>query len=350
MYPGTAEVVVPSPRLDEGMQFFLGQGFRVDQIFPADDPATVRMSGHGLALRLERNDSGAPPTLLIGSPTVDAQEATGPNGTVLRWYRDTDELEVPPGEQSFTVSRMSDDDAWNVGRAGMHYRDLIPDRQGGRFIASHIRIVDGGPVPDYVHHHHIRFQMIWCFKGWVDVVYEDQGPPFRLLAGDCVLQPPHIRHRVLESSAGCEVIEIGCPAIHETIADHDMALPTPTFDPERIFGGQRFVRHHQADAAPEPGAGSDVAVRDTGIGAATRGLASVRALRCRDGQSGRLTSTGEHEFLFQFLLAGSAQLTARDETINLGPGDCLVVPSGMKWDLFTESPDFELLEVALPAR
>lgn len=82
-------------------------------------------------------------------------------------------------------------------------------------------------MPDYVHFHKVRFQMIYCYKGWVRVVYEDQGPPLVMRAGDCVLQPPRIRHRVLESSPGLEVIEIGCPAEHETFADHDLQLPTP---------------------------------------------------------------------------------------------------------------------------
>ena len=59
----------------------------------------------------------------------------------------------------------------------MRYRDLIPDRLGGRFIASHILIPEGGPVADYVHFHHIRFQMIYCYRGWVKVAYEDQGEP-----------------------------------------------------------------------------------------------------------------------------------------------------------------------------
>src|SRR3546814_7577110 len=104
----------------------------------------------------------------------------------------------------------------------MHYRDLIPGRLGGRFIASHIRIPDGGEVADYVHYHRVRFQMIFCKTGWVRVVYEDQGPPFVLHAGDCVLQPPQIRHRVLEASAGLEVVELGCPAVHETCADHGL--------------------------------------------------------------------------------------------------------------------------------
>ena len=58
------------------------------------------------------------------------------------------------------------------------------------------------------------------------MVYEDQGPPFLMRAGDGVLQPPHIRHRVLECSDGFEVIEIGAPTEHATLVDHDMALPT----------------------------------------------------------------------------------------------------------------------------
>ena len=52
----------------------------------------------------------------------------------------------------------------------------IPDRLGGSaIIASHIRIPEGGPVGDSVHFHRVGFQLIFCYKGWVEVVYEDQG-------------------------------------------------------------------------------------------------------------------------------------------------------------------------------
>ena len=132
------------------------------------------------------------------------------------------------------LTRLDAAASWGVGRAGMRYRDLIPNRQGGRFIASHISIPDGGPVPDYVHFHKVRFQMIFCYRGWVKVVYEDQGPPFVLQAGDCVLQPPRIRHRVLEASPGLEVVEIGCPADHETRADLVMELPTGRVEPGSV--------------------------------------------------------------------------------------------------------------------
>ena len=131
----------------------------------------------------------------------------------------------------------------------MHYRDLIPSRLGGRYIASHIAIAEGGPVADWVHFHRIAFQLICVRKGWVRVVYEDQGEPFVMAAGDMVLQPPGIRHRVLESAPGLEVVEITCPALHETFADHEMALPNGSSDPARDYEGQRFL-HHVAATTP----------------------------------------------------------------------------------------------------
>ena len=68
--------------------------------------------------------------------------------------------------------------------------------------------------------------MIYCHRGWVRVVYEGQGEPFVMYPGDRVIQPPEIRHRVLESSDGLEVVELGCPAEHETWVDHSWNCPT----------------------------------------------------------------------------------------------------------------------------
>ena len=124
----------------------------------------------------------------------------------------------------------------------MMYRDLMPDRMGGKMAVSHIRLTEGGEVPDYVHYHKIEFQMIRCIKGRIKVVYEDQGEPFWLEPGDWVIQPPEIRHRVLECEAGSEVIEVSMPAEHETWVDHEMTLPTTALRPDREFNGQRFVR------------------------------------------------------------------------------------------------------------
>jgi len=217
-------------------------------------------------------------------------------------------LDLPPVKQSLVVNALSGGTGeWGVGRAGMGYRDLIPDRQGGRFIASHIRIPDGGPVPDMVHFHKVRFQMIYCYRGWVDLLYEDQGPLFRMAAGDCVLQPPEIRHRVVESSAGLEVIEIGCPADHMTCIDHDLDLPNAELRPERDFGGQRFVRHRLDAATWRPWRFDGIETRDIGIAAATDGLAGAQVLRF-GGTEQMPKHSHEAEFVFTFVLEGSATL------------------------------------------
>jgi quercetin dioxygenase-like cupin family protein len=246
----------------------------------------------------------------------------------------------------------ADDGAWSSGRAGMLYRDLIPDRQGGRFIASQIRIPAGGPVADYVHYHRVRFQMIYCVEGWVRVVYEDQGPPFELRAGDAVLQPPEIRHRVLEASPGLEVIEVSCPAEHETHADLERTLPTDTHRPDRNFGGQRFVRHEASTAGFVPWRDGGFEARDLGIGAATAGLATahvVRRLRHATPPGGDQTDHAHNAALrFTFVLAGTASLNAAGEGARLvSRGDAFVIPAGRLFGLRGASDDFERLEISV---
>jgi quercetin dioxygenase-like cupin family protein len=280
-----------------------------------------------------------------------------PNGTRVQLIDADAPLPMPPVAQSLVVSRMADDAHWGVGRAGMQYRDIIPGRQGGRFIGSHIRIPGGGPVPDYVHYHKVRFQMIYCHKGWVRLVYEDQGEPFVLRAGDCVLQPPEIRHRVLESGDDLQVIELGCPAEHETLADHDMPLPTGRSVADRDFGGQRFVRHDASAASWHPWRVQGFEFRDIGIGAASDGLAGVRVARAvSSGEPPDSSFVGhDAEFVFLFVLSGrvtfehgadAAGLPAA--THSLTEGDTVVVPAGLAHRLTHCSADLQLLDVTLP--
>ena len=355
-----AEVVLSCDDLDETLAFFVDRiGFRVDIISPADDPRVAVISGHGVRLRLERDGAARDATrdpavlrLVCHDPRTmagAALELTAPNGTLIQLVDANPPLVLPPLAPSFVVSRIGDDPHWGAGRAGMGYRDLIPDRQGGRFIASHIRITEAGPVPDYVHFHKIRFQMIYCYRGWARLVYEDQGEPFLLHAGDCVLQPPEIRHRVLESSAGLEVIEIGCPARHDTLADHDLPLPTGAFRPDRDFGGQRFVRHQADRATWQPWRLDGFEHRDIGIAAATDGLAGVRVVR-RAGVSLSGASSHDGELLFLFVLEGTMTLGRHDGGPEpLSAGDAVVVPAGLTHWFADVSADLELLEVTLPA-
>lgn len=230
-------------------------------------------------------------------------------------------------------------DPQSKGRAGMEYRDLIPDRLGGRVIASHIRIANGGEVSDYVHYHKIRFQMIFCKAGWIRVVYEDQGPPFLMHAGDCVLQPPGIRHRVLESSAGAEVIEVSSPAEHETWVEHKLKLPTAQVKPDRMFEGQRFVLHRAGGADL-----SDVcAITETDIERATDGLGRVRVVRLA---AGAVYSPGPFgEFVLFYVLSGSLRTNESNQTLRAD--EHIVFSRNVDVLTLRASEDAEFLEVRL---
>jgi len=238
--------------LDDAIAEHATRGFRLDMIMPADAPRTALMSRGEVAVRLT--------------------QAAGNRRT--------------------------------VGRAGMIYRDLVPDRFGGRLIASHIAIVDGGPVPDAVHYHKVALQIICCLKGAIRVVYEDQGPPFWLRPGDVVLQPPEIRHRVLEAEPGSEVIEITSPAEHETWFDHEMTLPTRELRPERVFGKMRFFRHLDADAVWELSEDGSTMAAHTKLSAAGTEMPEVYTLRSADDTQDLIERTKFPSVALKLLVGG----------------------------------------------
>lgn len=347
-----AEMRLPTQELRDDLPFWTKRlGFRLDMIYPADNPEVAVLSGHGLRLRIQKGAVEHPGTVRI---LTDEEGFAGgerlliaPNGTRVEIDQANPPLVLPPTEHAFVVRRLAEQAPWIIGRAGMQYRDLVPSRLGGAMIASHIRIPDGGPVPDMVHFHKVGFQLIFCINGWVDVVYEDQGPPIRLTAGDCFIQPPEIRHRVLHASDGIEVIEIGVPAEHITEIDHEMELPTPHLRPEREWQGQRFVYDKGVEGVFRPFRLPGFVARDTGIHAATQGVASVMVAR----PDGGATAWTRHEgdILFTFVMAGEFTLEGEGKApYRLSPGDAFVIPPGMATRYAAPSADLELLEVTLP--
>ena len=353
-----AEVRLPTPDLDGDMRFLIeALGFRLDRIWPADDPAFCALSGHGTAVLLERSAEAAPAAFVLYAedPKAFAGGATAftsPGGHRITVAAADPPVTTPRTSHEFLVRRRAEGDCWNIGRAGMLYRDLIPGRLGGAIIASHIRIPDGGPVADRVHFHAVVFQLIFCHRGWVRLVYEDQGPPFVLGAGDCVIQPPEIRHRVLEASTGFEVIEIGVPAEHITAMDHAMELPTPRMRPDREFRGTRFLRHREAEARWTPWRIGGFEMRETGVAAATGGVAGVRVARRLPGAPAAAIPATRHDgdILFGFVREGTVTLRAPGHPVHaLAAGDAFTLPPRLAVAIEDPSDDLEILEVALPA-
>jgi len=346
-------VLVACKELGPTLSFLLEQlGFHVDAIFPADNPTTAMVSGYGVSLRLVQGamEGATDLYLLCDDPAAAGTTAlTAPSGLRIHLVAADPPMRQPATQQRLVLTRGGADDAWGVGRAGMRYRDLVPDRLGGAFIASHIRILEGGPVGDYVHFHKIRFQTIFCRKGWVRVAYEGQGDSIVMHAGDCVLQPPLIRHRVMESSAGAEVVEICTPAEHITMADRSMALPNDDLQPGRDFNGQKFVFHVAARGSWLPWRVQGFEVQDTGIGQATAGLAGVRVVRPQ-GQPPTHSQAQDTEFCFYFVLSGRVTVQIAGASHVLAADDSITIPHGAPYALTDSSPDLTLLEVTLPDR
>jgi mannose-6-phosphate isomerase-like protein (cupin superfamily) len=168
-------------------------------------------------------------------------------------------------------------------------------------------------------------------------------------AGDCVLQPPHIRHRVLECSDGFEVVEIGCPAEHATLVDHDLKLPTAALNPDRDFGGQPFNFHKSVDAVWSPWRIEGFEMRDTGIGVATNDLVSVVVARLA-GEPAAIRTSHDTELLFNFVLEGSMTLDCPGEDRwELVAGDSFTMPAGLSYEMSGFSDDLEILEITSPA-
>jgi uncharacterized RmlC-like cupin family protein len=121
--------------------------------------------------------------------------------------------------QRFTVSHLDDADFKRDGlRAYAMYRDLgIAAASGGLCQAHVIRLLS--PCTDEVrkpHQHDTELQLIYVLQGWVKNEFEGEGVQM-MSAGSCWLQPPGIRHTVLDYSPDAELLEIIVPADFKTV-------------------------------------------------------------------------------------------------------------------------------------
>lgn len=121
------------------------------------------------------------------------------------------------GGQRFTFSHFNEADFTGGLRPYATYRNLGMDSAtAGKAVAHVIRFQP--PCTDKVriwHTHDIEFQMAYVLKGWIKVEMEGHEPEL-MKVGSAWLQPPNIRHRVVDYSDDCEVLEIVLPADFDT--------------------------------------------------------------------------------------------------------------------------------------
>ena len=66
------------------------------------------------------------------------------------------------------------------------------------------------------HYHDVEFQLVYVLKGWLVTDFEGQGP-VTMRQGSCWVQPPRIKHAVLDYSDDCELLEVILPADFDTV-------------------------------------------------------------------------------------------------------------------------------------
>ncbi len=122
-------------------------------------------------------------------------------------------------KQTFVASHLNPDAFEGGLRSYAKYRDLgIAAATKGLARAHVIRMIPpcDPAVVSKRHFHDVEFQMIYVLKGWIKGEYDGAGV-LTMREGSCWLQPPKIKHTVLDYSDDCELLEIILPADFETV-------------------------------------------------------------------------------------------------------------------------------------
>jgi mannose-6-phosphate isomerase-like protein (cupin superfamily) len=121
--------------------------------------------------------------------------------------------------QTFMASHLKDALFKTGLRSYAAYRDLGVEKATGGAVQAHVIRLLGKCDPKVVsipHYHGVQFQFLYMLKGWMIGEYEGAGR-VKMTAGSCWIQPPGIRHQVIDYSDGCEMVEIILPAKFATV-------------------------------------------------------------------------------------------------------------------------------------
>lgn len=124
-----------------------------------------------------------------------------------------------PRRQTFVANHLNPNAFEGGLRSYAKYRDLdIVSATKGLARAHVIKMIPpcDPAVVSNRHYHDVEFQMIYVLKGWIKGEYEGAGV-VTMREGSCWLQPPRIKHSVLDYSDDCELLEIIMPADFETV-------------------------------------------------------------------------------------------------------------------------------------
>ena len=124
-----------------------------------------------------------------------------------------------PRKQTFVASHLNPNAFEGGLRSYAKYRDLGMAAATNGLAQAHVIKMIPPCDPAVVskrHYHDVEFQMIYVLKGWIKGEYDGAGE-VTMREGSCWLQPPKIKHTVLDYSDDCELLEIILPAEFDTV-------------------------------------------------------------------------------------------------------------------------------------
>jgi uncharacterized RmlC-like cupin family protein len=156
----------------------------------------------------------APRRKIAVPSTKRAKARAGPSGRAKPAAR-----AKPRPKQKFIVSHPNEADFKSGLRSYAHYRDLGINAATHGMVQAHVIRFVPPCRPEEVsklHYHDVDFQMIYVLKGWIKSRFDGEGE-IVMRTGACWIQPPRIKHAVLDYSDDCEVLEIILPADFPTV-------------------------------------------------------------------------------------------------------------------------------------
>ena len=144
----------------------------------------------------------------------------GPARSSARKRNDAKTITRPRRPHEFLVNHSREEDFKSDGlRRYARYRDLGVEEATHGMAVAHVIRFQGPCDPKAVsklHRHAADFQLIYVLKGSISSQFDGHGV-HTMTAGDAWLQPKNIKHKVLDYSDDCEVLEIVLPADFKTV-------------------------------------------------------------------------------------------------------------------------------------
>lgn len=175
---------------------------------PAKVPASVKKAKEVKAIQVPKATKAAKASKAAKTGKAPKKTVKPGQPPVIKW-----------GPQKFAATHLKDAVFKTGLRDYAQYRDLGMVEATGGAVQAHVIRLLGKCDPKVVsipHYHGVQFQMLYFLKGWMIGEYEGQGR-VKMTAGSCWLQPPGIRHTVIDYSPDCEMVEIILPANFETV-------------------------------------------------------------------------------------------------------------------------------------